>query len=76
MTDLGETDVIRRSPMSANFLCLFRLEQLRLPCTGIAVKRGTEDELDGNSTSRAEKQLERAQKETVGDWAAEEEGAG
>ena len=39
----------------------------------MAVERGTGDELDGNSMSRAEKRLERAQEETGGDRDGEEE---
>ena len=35
-----------------------------MPRIGMAVERGTRDELDGNSMSRAEKWLERAQEET------------
>ena len=42
-----------------------------------AVERGTGDEPDGNSMSRAEKRLESAQEETGGDGdGEEEEGAG
>ena len=47
-----------------------------MPRTGMAVERGTGDEPDGNSMSRVEKRLERAQEETGGDGDGEEEGAG
>ena len=44
--------------------------------TGMAVERGTGDELDGNLISRVQKRLERAQVETGGEGHSEEkEGA-
>ena len=48
-----------------------------MPRTGMAVECLTGDELDGNSMSRAEKWLERAQVESGGEGdGEEEEGAG
>ena len=48
-----------------------------MPRTGMAVGAGTGDEPDGNSISRAEKRLERAQEEIGGEEdGVEEEGAG
>ena len=40
--------------------------------TGMVVERGTGDEPDGNSMSRTEKRLERAQEDAEGDGDGEE----
>ena len=48
-----------------------------MPRAGMALERGTEDEPNGNSRSRAEKRLDRVQEEIGGDGdGEEEEGAG
>ena len=50
-----------------------RAERRRLRRTGMAMKRGTGDETDGNSISRAEKRLERVYGEIGGEGDSEEE---
>ena len=44
-----------------------------MPRTGLAVERGTGDEPEGNSMSRAEKRLERTQEEIGSEGDGEEE---